>query len=53
MKEQELKALWKQEEERAHIQGWDFSYIEGRYAEEQELPWNYKYVIRKYLTDTM
>ena len=32
MKKQELKELWKKEEDKAHIQGWDFSYIEGRYA---------------------
>ena len=53
MKKQELKELWKKEEDKAHIQGWDFSYIEGRYAKEQELPWNYECIIRQYLTDTM
>ena len=53
MNKQQLTVLWKQEEERAHIQGWDFSYIDGRYEEEQELPWNYESMIRRYLIDTM
>lgn len=33
----------------AHIKGWDFSHLEGRYEEEQDLPWNYEAVIHKYL----
>ncbi|MGM9638710.1 MAG: class I SAM-dependent methyltransferase [Butyricicoccaceae bacterium] len=46
----ELKKLWKQEEEMAHIHGWDFSHIYGRYAEENDLPWNYEQIVRQYLT---
>ncbi|MCM1136703.1 MAG: class I SAM-dependent methyltransferase [Clostridium sp.] len=44
-----LKELWKQEEAQAHIQGWDFSHIEKRYDEENDLPWDYKAVVQAYL----
>ncbi len=50
MKEKELKELWKREEAVAKIQGWDFSYIHGRYESENDLPWNYTDIIRQYLT---
>lgn len=33
----------------AHIQGWDFSHINKRYEEENDLPWNYKNIIKQYL----
>jgi len=42
---------WKAEEEIAHIRGWDFSHIEGRYTEQENLPWDYRSVIREYLQD--
>ena len=42
MKEKELIDIWKREESVAHIHGWDFSHIEGRYTEETDLPWNYQ-----------
>ena len=48
-----LKRLWKAEEEIAHIHGWDFSHIEGRWAEEGELPWKYGDVVREYLGPEM
>lgn len=38
-------AHWKQEEAIAHIHGWDFSHIEGRYMEEESLPWDYRQAI--------
>jgi SAM-dependent methyltransferase len=38
MNKAELKAIWKKEEEAAHIHGWDFSHIRGRYEEEADLP---------------
>ena len=38
MKTNELIKRWKAEEEIAHIHGWDFSHIEGRYMEEGDLP---------------
>ena len=36
MKEKELIDIWKKEESVAHIHGWDFSHIEGRYTEETD-----------------
>ena len=40
---------WLEEEKNVHIQGWDFSHIHGRYEEENDLPWNYKNIIKQYL----
>lgn len=53
MNSNELHQLWKEEESIAHIHGWDFSHIHGRYAVEEDLPWDYTSVIREYLTDDM
>ena len=53
MTEEQLKALWKQEEDIAHIRGWDFSHINDRYNEEETLPWDYYSVIKEYLNDDM
>lgn len=53
MNKTELKAIWKKEEEIAHIRGWDFSHIHGRYEEEMDLPWDYEKIIREYLNDDM
>lgn len=50
MSTEELRAIWQQEEDIAHIHGWDFSHIHGRYEEEQDLPWDYESVVRHYLT---
>ena len=44
---------WKNEENIAHIQGWDFSHIKNRYIEENKLPWDFKTLIKSYLTDEM
>ena len=44
---------WKSEERIAHIRGWDFSHIAGRYTEQDDLPWNYRSVIMQYLTPQM
>lgn len=49
MNVEELRSIWKKEEEVAHIHGWDFSHIDGR-CEEQDLPWNYEEIVRRYLT---
>ena len=38
MTHEELKAVWKAEEDIAYIKGWDFSHIQGRYEEEDDLP---------------
>lgn len=53
MKQTELKSIWKKEENVAHIHGWDFSHIHGRYEEEMDLPWDYTKIIKKHLNDDM
>ena len=53
MTQQERIALWKQEEEAAHMLGWDFSHIEGRYSQDDNYPWDYRQTILKYLTPQM
>lgn len=50
MDREELKAQWLAEEASAHIHGWDFSHLKGRYKEEEELPWDYRAVVEEYLT---
>ena len=42
--------VWEQEEKVAHIHGWDFAHIHGRYEEEQDLPWDYEEIVKQYLT---
>lgn len=44
-----LKKNWLAEESIAHIRGWDFSHINGRYEEENDLPWNYRVLVTQYL----
>ena len=53
MNKSELIEIWKAEESVAHIHGWDFSHIEGRYAEQDDLPWDYRAVIGEYLRPEM
>ena len=53
MTPEELRAIWEKEESIAHIKGWDFSHIHGRYEEEDSLPWNYETIIRGMLQDDM
>lgn len=45
----ELLTAWQTEAKCAHIHGWDFSHIQGRYQEEDDLPWNYEQLVRCYL----
>ena len=45
---EKLRSFWLEEERLAHIHGWDFSHISGRYEEEQDLPWNYREIVRHY-----
>ena len=52
MNKKELYKIWKQEEEAAHIHGWDFSHIHGRYEEENDLPWDYEKIVRYFLDDS-
>ncbi|WP_058302795.1 class I SAM-dependent methyltransferase [Gorillibacterium timonense] len=47
-----LNEYWKAEETQAHIRGWDFSPINGRYTEESDLPWDYESILRSYLKET-
>lgn len=49
MNRDELVRLWLQEEEVAHIHGWDFSHIRGKYEEGRDLPWDYEEIVRHYL----
>lgn len=49
----EWKALWSAEEARAHVHGWDFSPIRGRFEEEHDLPWEYRALVRQYLREDM
>lgn len=44
----EQLSLWYAEEQAAHIHGWDFSHIAGRYTEEDDLPWDYRAIIEQY-----
>ena len=53
MKLETLIENWKAEEAIAHIHGWDFSHIEGRYMEEDALPWDYRQEILKQLNPDM
>lgn len=48
-----LKTIWKQEESIAHIHGWDFSHIRGRYEEENDLPWDYGELVRRHLKNSL
>lgn len=47
-----LREIWEREEAQAHIHGWDFSHIEGRYDVEKDLPWNYERIIRSRIKNT-
>lgn len=49
MEQNELLTQWLAEEQAAHIHGWDFSHIHGRYQEEEGLPWDYGRLVRQYL----
>lgn len=49
MNREDWKQIWKREEDAAHIHGWDFSHIRGRYAEEEDLPWDYEKIVRQHL----
>lgn len=53
MKAEDRIALWLEEERIAHIRGWDFSHINDRYTEQDDLPWDYRKAILSYLTPEM
>ena len=50
---EKLLESWKAEESIAHIHGWDFSHLAGRYTEEEDLPWDYRREILSRLTGEM
>jgi len=50
MKQEQLIRYWKTEENIAHIHGWDFSHINDRYSEQDDLPWDYEAIVRKHLS---
>lgn len=50
---QKWKADWLGAEEQAHICGWDFSHISGRYEEAGSLPWDYREIVQRYRRDDM
>ena len=50
---EKLKEEWLKEESIAHIKGWDFSHINDRYDEQEDMPWDYEKTIKKYLKDDM
>lgn len=49
MKKEKLIENWLKEEAAAHIKGWDFSHIQGRYEEKDDLPWDYEATVRQVL----
>jgi SAM-dependent methyltransferase len=44
-----LRKEWEAEEKIAHVHGWDFSHIHGKYEEENDLPWDYEKIVLNYL----
>lgn len=53
MNREALRAQWLEEEKQAHIKGCDFSHIHDRYREEDELPWDMRATVLKYLKPDM
>ena len=53
MNTKEWIECWKAEESIAHIHGWDFSHIAGRYMEQEDLPWDYREKLQHYLKPEM
>ena len=45
-----LIRFWKEEEQIAHIHGWDFSHIADRSAEQTDFPWDFPAAIKGHLT---
>lgn len=42
MNSEKLREQWLAEESIAHIHGWDFSHLKGRWEDDEVLPWDYK-----------
>lgn len=49
MDKKTLMKTWLEEEKVAHIKGWDFSHIYGKYEEGNDLPWDYEKIVRQYI----
>lgn len=52
MREAAYRAAWLREEKAAHITGWNFAHIEGRY-EQSPMPWDYRQIVMQYLRPDM
>mgnify|MGYP000264224423 CR=1 FL=1 len=50
MNKEQLRKEWLEEQQAAHIHGWDFSHIHGKYETENDLPWDYGEIVRNYLS---
>lgn len=53
MDRNDLYQHWLEEERIAHIHGWDFSHIAGKYTEGEDLPWDYRATILQHLRPDM
>ncbi len=50
----ELKKEWLEQEQAAHIHGWDFSYLDGRFdSSDDDLDWDYRQLILERLDPEM
>ena len=49
MEDRTLREIWKEEEKKAFL-GWDFSYLDKRWIQE-DLPWDYKEIVEEYLKE--
>lgn len=45
---EQLKQQWLAEEACAHIHGWDFSHLDGRWDDNSNLPWDYREVLDRF-----
>jgi SAM-dependent methyltransferase len=52
MDKSKLLQIWQEEENAAHIHGWDFSHIDSRHSQVPP-PWDYKEIIQQYLKSNM
>ncbi len=50
MNKNKLIDQWINEEENAKMLGWDFTHIKDRYVEEDDLPWDYKQIVKDIIT---
>lgn len=53
MDREDLRRVWLREQALAHIHGWDFSHLRGRYEVEKDLPWSYEQLVRQYLDPSL